>query len=203
MRARTTLVLASIALLAVAAISGAQSTEQSYGEAFTIDAVTPLDEIIESPGTYLNKEVRTAGYIYTMCDDSGCWLGILPSLDSGKMVKISYTQTDVRFPIGEETTAHYVEIQGEVITAEQEAEEHEAHMIEEGENPAAHADEHAEHMAPEMRTIYVCPTDTDVMSASPGACPTGGAKLVAKEIPVPEFIPLAINGRVAIVKARK
>ena len=53
-----------------------------------------------------------------------------------------------------------------------------------------------EHVAPEMRTIYVCPTDADVVSDSPGACPTGDEKLVAKEIPVPVYAPLAINGRI-------
>jgi len=203
MRTRTTLALASIVFLVVAAAFGAQSTDQSYGESFTLEEITPLAEIMATPGKYLGTEVRTAGYIYLMCEDMGCWLGVLPSLDSGKMVKISFTQAEVVFPIGEETTTHYVELQGEVISAEQEAEEHAEHMAEEGEDPAAHAEEHAEHMAPEMRTIYVCPTDTGVMSASPGACPTGGAKLVAKEIPVPEFIPLAINGRAAVVKAKK
>ena len=202
MRTRAAFALASLALLVLVTASGAQSTDAGYGEPFTIDKVTPLAEIIESPDAFVGKEVRTVGYVYQMCEDMGCWLGILPSLDATDMVKISFTQTDVTFPIGEETATHYVEIQGEVITAEQEAEEHEAHMMEEGEDPAAHAEEHAEHMAHEMRTIYVCAADAAVMSDAPGSCP-GGEKMVAKEVPVPAFTSLAINGSGAVVKGKK
>ena len=202
MRTKTTFAVASLALLVLVTASGAQSADVNYGEPFTIDSVTPLAKIIESPAEFVGKEVRTAGHVFQMCEDSGCWLGMLPSVDSGKMVKISFTQTAVRFPIGEETTSHYVEIQGEVITAEQEAAEHEAHMIEEGEDPEAHAEEHAEHMAPEMRTIYVCEGAPEAMSFSSGTCPTGDT-MVAKEVPVPAFTALAINGSGAVVKDTK
>lgn len=200
MRTKATFALASLALLVLVTTSGAQSADVTYGEPFTIETITPLAEIIASPSAFVGKEVRTAGYVYEMCQDMGCWLGVLPSLDAAKMVKIAWIQTDVRFPIGDETTAHYVEIQGEVISAEQEAEEHEAHMVEEGEDPAAHVEEPAEHAT---RTIYVCATQPEVMSAAPGTCPTSGEKMVAKEVPVPEFSALAINGRSAVVKAKK
>jgi len=201
-KTRTTLFAVSLTLILLAAGAGAQSSGTDYGEPFTIDQITPLAKIIESPGDFVGKEVRTAGFVFQMCEDSGCWLGMLPSIDSSEMVKISFTQTAVRFPIGEETTSHYVEIQGEVITAEQEATEHEAHMIEEGEDPAARAEEHAEHVMHEMRTIYVCNGAPEAMSFSPGDCPTGGA-MVAKEVPVPTFTSLAINGSGAVVKDKK
>ena len=89
-----------------------------------------------------------------------------------------------------------------MITAEQEAAEHEAHMIEEGEDPAAHAEEHAQQAAPETRKVYVCAGAPEAMSFSPGDCPTGGA-MVAKEVPVPTFTALAINGSGAVVKDKR
>jgi len=203
MRTKATFAAASLALLLLVTASAGQSTDVTYGEPFTIDEITPLAEIIASPSAFIGEEVRTAGYVYVMCEDMGCWLGVLPSLDAAEMVKTSWIQTDVRFPIGPETTAHYVEIQGEVISADQEAEEHEAHMVEEGEDPAAHAEEAAAAATHAMRTIYVCPTHPEVLSDSPGSCPAGGEAMVAKEVPVPAFSALAINGRSAVVKAKK
>lgn len=202
MRAKAGLVLAALVLM-VGAGASAQSAEQAYGVPFTVDEITPLADIIASPAAFLGKEVRTEGYVYTMCEDSGCWLGVLPRLDSGEMVKISYTQTEVRFPIGEETTAHTIELQGMVISAEQEADEHEAHMVAEGEDPAAHAEEHAEHSAPQMRTIYVCPDHAEVIRVAPGTCPESGTALAAQRIPVPEFVAVAINGVGAVVRPAK
>ncbi len=196
------LTLVSLALLLLAAAATGQQMDATYGEAFTIDELTPLAKIIESPDAYVGKNVHTAGYVYQMCESSGCWLGLLPSIDSAELVKISFTATEVRFPIGEETATHWVEIEGEVITAEQEAAEHEAHMIEEGEDPAAHAEEHAEQAMHEMRTIYVCAGEPAMMSETAGDCPSGET-MVAKQVPVPEFVSLAINGRGAVVKAKK
>jgi hypothetical protein len=203
MRTKLTLAFASLVLLVVVTASGAQSPDKTYGAEFTIDEVTPLADIIASPTSFTGKEVRTQGYVYTMCDDSGCWLGVLPRLDSTDMVKISFVQTDIRFPIGKETTAHAVEFQGTIISAEQEADEHAAHMVEEGEDPAAHAEEEAEHDAPQTRTIYVCPRHPEVMTAAPASCPLAGAELVAKQVPLPEFTVVAINGISAVVRPAK
>ena len=203
MSTRRTLTLASLILLVAVAASGAQSPGTPYGEPFTVDKVTPLDDIIASPDAFLGKEVRTEGYVYEMCEDSGCWLGLLPRLDSVDLVKISYTQTAVRFPIGEKTATHIVELQGTVISATQEADEHAAHMAEEGEDPEAHAEEHAEHQAQQMRTIYVCPDHPDLMSDAPGTCPTNGKALEAKQVPLPQYTGFAINGVGAVVRPPK
>lgn len=203
MRTKPTLVLASLALMVLVSASAAQSPDTSYGAPFTVDAITPLADIIATPASFIGKEVRTEGYVYTMCEDSGCWLGLLPRLDSSDMVKISWMQTDVRFPIGAETTEHTIELQGVVISAEQEADEHAAHMVEEGEDPAAHVEGHGEQHAAELRTIYVCPRHPDVMRATPGTCPVSGAELVAEQVPVPQFTTVAINGVGGVVRPPK
>ena len=196
-------IIVALALCLMGAVATAQSADTKYGEPMTVEGVTPLADILESPDMYVGKEVRTAGYIYTMCDDAGCWLGVLPSVGADKVVKVAYSHTDIRFPIGEETTGHYVEIQGEVVTVEQEAEEHAEHMAAEGEmHEQAEEAEHAEH-AVEMRTVYACPMHPDVVSEDAGTCPVCKMNLEAGEVPVPEPASVAIMGASAVVKAKK
>ncbi len=202
-------IIVALALFLVGAVAFAQSADTKYGEPMTVEGVTPLADILASPDMYVGKEVRTAGYIYTMCDGMGCWLGVLPSVGADTVVKVAYSHTDVRFPIGEETTGHYVEIQGEVVTVEQEAVEHAEHMVAEGEmhEPAEEAEhtEHAEHAghAVEMRTVYACSMHPDVVSEDAGTCPICKVDLEAAEVPVPEPASIAIMGASAVVKAKK
>jgi hypothetical protein len=196
-------IIATLALCLTGAVAVAQSADQKYGEAFTVDTVTPLAKILEAPDHFVGEQVRTAGYIYTMCDDAGCWLGVLPNVGADKVVKVAYSHTDVRFPVGPETVGRYVEIQGEIVTVEQEAEAHAEHMATEGEaHEHGGETEHAEH-APEMRTVYMCPMHPDVAAEEAGSCPICKMDLEAKKIPVPSPAPIAIMGASAVVKAKK
>jgi hypothetical protein len=193
-------IIATLALCLVSFVAVAQSADTKYGEAFTVETITPLAKIIESPGQFVGKEVRTAGYIYTMCDEMGCWLGVLPNVGADKVVKVAYSHTDIRFPISDETTGHYVELQGEVVTVEQEAEEHAEHMAAEGEE---HEHAEAAEQTAEMRTVYVCPMHPDVASEEAGTCPICKMSLEAREIPMPATAPIAIMGASAVVKGEK
>jgi hypothetical protein len=196
-------IIATVALCLVSAVATGQSADTKYGEAFTVETVTPLAKIIEAPDQFVGKQVRTAGYIYTMCDESGCWLGVLPNVAADQVVKVAYSHTDIRFPISDETTGHYVELQGEVMTVEQEAAAHAEHMEAEGEaHDHAEASDHAE-PAVEMRTVYMCPMHPDVASEEAGTCPICKMDLEAKEIAVPAAAPIAIMGTSAVVKAKK
>ena len=182
----------------VATLAMAGPEDKKYGKPITIKEVTPLGDILKSPEKFIGKEVHTVGYIYEMCTGSGCWLGIMPSLGSDKIVKISWMETEVRFPISDETTGHMVHIQGEIISAEQEAEVHEAHAAEEG-----HEMEHeAEAETAETRTVYVCPMHPDVVQETEGTCPLCHMNLRAKELPLPSYGSLAIKGIGAIVKEK-
>ena len=197
------IVIALALCMACTLAAAAQSGDVKYGEAFTVEKVTPLTEIIESPDQFVGEEVRTAGYISTMCDSSGCWLGVLPSVGADQVVRVAYSHTDVRFPIGSETMGHYVELQGKVVTAEQEAEAHAEHMEAEGEaHEHGEQAEHVEHST-EMRTVYVCPMHADVVSEDAGTCPICKMNLESKEVPVPAPAPVAIMGAGAVVKAKK
>ncbi|MFC1628404.1 heavy metal-binding domain-containing protein [Gemmatimonadota bacterium] len=196
------LTIAGLAVLFMVTVAAAGMVEdKQYGEPLTIEKVTPLKDIIASPGDFVGKEVRTAGYIYEMCTSSGCWIGILPSIDSEDVVKISWMETDVRFPIGEETTGHYIEIQGEIITAEQEVVDHEAHMEAEG---MEEGHEEAE-AAPEgtTRTVFTCPMHPDVQSETRDRCSICNMYLTPHEIALPTYGALAVRGIGAIVKEKK
>jgi hypothetical protein len=189
---------ALVVMAATLAMAGPEDTK--YGKPITIKEVTPLGDILKSPEKFIGKEVHTVGYIYEMCTGSGCWLGILPSVDSDQILKVSWMETDVRFPIGEETTGHMVHIQGEIISAEQEAEEHAVHAAEEGHEMEHAAEEAAE--KPETRTVYFCPMHADVVQETEGTCPLCHMNLRAKEVPVPAYGSLAIKGIGAIVKEK-
>lgn len=194
------LVTASAVLLLVAIAANAIQSDQQYGAPLTISEVTSLTDIMAAPEKFIGKEVRTAGYIFEMCTGSGCWIGLLPSIDSEHAVKISFMATDVRFPISEETTGHYVELQGTIISAEAEAEAHAEHMEAEG---TEHAHEQAEAAPSETRTIYYCPMHEDVVQEGEGRCPLCRMNLVSKEIPVPHYEMIAIEGTGAIIKEKK
>lgn len=194
-------IVASALILALsAAPAGAQTGDTAYGGPLTIKEVTPLTDILAAPAKFAGKEIRTFGYVYEMCTESGCWLGILPSPGSEQMLKISWYDTEIRFPIGEETVGHVIELQGKVITAEQEGAAHAAHEAAAGMEEAAHEAE--THEAAAMRTIYTCPMHPDVVQDEPGNCPLCKMKLRAKEIPAPTYGNAAINGSAAVVKAR-
>lgn len=190
-----------LVLLLAGTIAWSDPGDKHYGKPITIMEITPLSEIIASPDKYIGKEVHIAGYVYEMCTSSGCWLGVMPDLGSDKMVKIAWHQTDVRFPIGEDTNSHLIEIQGKVITTEQEVESHEAHMAEMGEEHAEH--EHAEEApAGETRIVYLCPMHPDVIQDTEGRCPICKMSLEAKEIPTPTYTGIAIEGIGAIVREK-
>ncbi len=199
------LVTASAVLLLAAIVVNAVSGDKQYGAPLTIEEVTPLADIIAAPDKFIGVEVRTAGYIFEMCTGSGCWIGLLPKVDSEHAVKISWMSTEVRFPIGEETTGHYVELQGKVITSEAEAEAHAEHMEQQGqEHEQKQEQEHAEAASSETRTVYSCPMHEDVVQEEEeGSCPICKMNLVSREIPAPRYEMIAIEGTGAIVKEKK
>lgn len=199
---KKTLSTMAAVLLMVSVAAAGVTGDKHYGQPFTIEEVTPLKDILESPDDYVGKEIRTGGYIYEMCTSMGCWIGILPSLDSGEMVKIAWAETDVRFPIGEETTGRWVELQGKIVTAEQEEEAHAAHMEAEG-MEHEHAHEEMEGHEHETRTIYTCSMNCPGSeSDAPGRCPMCNMELQPKEVPVPQFGDIAIEGIGAVVKEK-
>ena len=139
----------------ITAVASAGPGDKHYGKPLTIKEVTPLTKIIQAPEEFVGKEVRVpviylprserrrvSGYIQEMCENMGCWLGIMADPKSKKIVKVTWSGTEVRFPIGEETVGHLVEIQGKIITTKQEAEDHAAHMAEEGHDKMAMKMEH-------------------------------------------------------------
>ncbi len=191
--------LLSVLLIAAAPQSG--PGDKTYGEPLTIKEVTPLDQILAHPEAFLGKEVRTTGLVYEMCTEMGCWFSLVPKLSSDRMIKIAWAQTDVRFPIGDETVGHVVEIQGKVITSEEEEAAHAEHMAAEG-NTGTEMEHEETPAEGAMRTIYVCPMHPDVTSTEPGRCTICRMNLVAREIPVPVYGNVALEGVGAIIKAK-
>ncbi len=193
--------LALLLSISVTVAAGAGPGDVHYGQPITIEKVTPLGDILASPQEYVGREVRTAGYVYEMCTSMGCWLGILPDPGSERMLKVAWYQTDVRFPIGEETTGRWIEIQGKVVTSRQEEAAHAVHEAEEGMTEQAEEEQGAAAPSPATRTVYTCPIHPDVVQATEGTCPVCKMVLEPKEVAVPSYEDLAIEGVGAVVRA--
>jgi hypothetical protein len=52
--------------------------ELRLGPAFRLTRVTPLDELMASPGRFVGQQVRTVGRIASTCNHAGCWIDLQP-----------------------------------------------------------------------------------------------------------------------------
>jgi quercetin dioxygenase-like cupin family protein len=84
-----TLWLAIIILTAAAGGARAEAGWPHLGEAFRIDAATPISELTAHPEKYFNHQVRLEGVIASACTQEGCFIEVVPEDGAGEGVVVS------------------------------------------------------------------------------------------------------------------
>lgn len=92
-------VLVSLATLALALplVAGeATSVAGTYGEAPTLQDVTPIADIVADPAAYEGKEVLVEGKVQGVCAMAGCWMELADA--DGHEVRIKVEDGVIVFP---------------------------------------------------------------------------------------------------------
>jgi hypothetical protein len=105
--------LTALPCLATAA-TGADASEPSaghaasYGEALTLEATTPIADIVADPRGFDGRRVRVTGEVEGVCPMKGCWMNLR---QGDAVVQIKVEDDVIVFPadaVGDEATAEGV-----------------------------------------------------------------------------------------------
>lgn len=119
----TALCLVTLLLVALPAAA------ESYGEGVTLEASTPITQILADPEAWQGKKVRVEGTINEVCPRKGCWMSLRQG-DAAVRVKVE--DDVIVFPA--EAVDHQAVAEGEVEVLELERERYiswMAHLAEE------------------------------------------------------------------------
>lgn len=104
--------LALVAMTAVTALSAAAAETvektRTYGEAPTLETMTPIAELVADPERFEGRRVRVAGEVEGVCPMKGCWMNLRQGDD---VVRIKVEDDVIVFPadaVGAEATAEGV-----------------------------------------------------------------------------------------------
>jgi hypothetical protein len=81
MRAVATLLLTCLAAVATTATAADDTT---FGTGVTIEAATPIADVIAKPADYAGKTIRVEGIVTGVCQHMGCWMTLAPAAASGE-----------------------------------------------------------------------------------------------------------------------
>jgi hypothetical protein len=104
------LLILSIVIMAMAAVTATAGDTETYGEGVTLDDVVAIDALVANPDDYVGKKVRVDGVITGVCQKRGCWMQ-LTDPESGNGVRIKVEDGAIVFPptaMGREATAEGV-----------------------------------------------------------------------------------------------
>lgn len=106
------LLLILIALIFAANIFAADD-EKKYGKDLTINEVTKVSAILETPGEYEGKKVLVEGTIVGVCAKAGCWIDIASDKEFEK-IRIKVSDGEIVFPM--EAKGKIAKVEGEVFS---------------------------------------------------------------------------------------
>lgn len=93
-----TLVASAMACLMAGALTTA-ADPKSYGKGVAIAKATPLADVLASPSAYEGKRLRVEGYVTSVCEEMGCWLGLAPKPGADASLLIQVEHGVVVFPM--------------------------------------------------------------------------------------------------------
>jgi len=103
----------------------------NYGQIISLEEITDLDNLLQSPNNFINEEILIAGEIADVCPMRGCWIDVKqPNSDSKIQVKV--TDGKIVFPLS--SKGKQIKVQGVVkklTLTEQQARNWQIHLAEE------------------------------------------------------------------------
>ncbi len=69
-------ILLPIVVLALIAGASQALAGTTYGKPLTIEAVTPIGDILDKPEAFVGKAVKVRGMVVDVCPTRGCWMDL-------------------------------------------------------------------------------------------------------------------------------
>lgn len=69
------------------------------GEPLTIEKVTPIQEIIDNPAAFHDREVRIEGQVASVCNEEGCFIEVAPKTGDGEGIVVNFPGLLHTFPL--------------------------------------------------------------------------------------------------------
>ena len=83
--------------------------EGIYGKKINLETKSQIATLLETPQTYLGKDVLVTGQITEVCPMRGCWIDV-KDLNTSSNIRIKVTDGKIVFPLS--SKGKYVDIQG-------------------------------------------------------------------------------------------
>jgi hypothetical protein len=113
------LLTAAVAALVVTACQSAPRFEgEPYGEALTLEEITPVSDILQSPAEYVGRRVLVEGEVVAVCEQKGCWMDLESGSDE---IQVEVPDDVIVFPVSARGKTALVEgiVEERQLTAEQ------------------------------------------------------------------------------------
>lgn len=88
----TSRIFTALVLCSLACFAG----EKKLGKPLTLDAQTPIAQILKSPDQYVDKTVQVKGRMTEVCEMAGCWTNLADA--DNKMIKVKVNDGEIVFP---------------------------------------------------------------------------------------------------------
>ncbi len=88
------------AVLATAPLAGA-AADKTLGSGVTLQATTPLADVIAKPAAFAGQTVRVEGVVTAVCEHMGCWMTLAPAGDGAATATLRLKVDDgvIVFPV--------------------------------------------------------------------------------------------------------
>ncbi|WP_437673465.1 DUF4920 domain-containing protein [Sorangium sp. So ce131] len=92
--------------------------KKQFGAPITEAATTPLPVLLQEPGKYSGKTVRTEGVVSAVCRSMGCWMEIADESGSAHIKMAGHS-----FFVPKDASGHRAVVQGKMVAADANADE--------------------------------------------------------------------------------
>ncbi|WP_080599323.1 MULTISPECIES: DUF4920 domain-containing protein [Sorangium] len=93
----------------------ARLEKKQFGAPITESATTPLPVLLQEPGKFSGKTVRTEGVVSAVCKSMGCWMEIADESGSAHIKMAGHS-----FFVPKDASGHRAVVQGKMVTGEAE-----------------------------------------------------------------------------------